>query len=219
MAGENKDASHQALQQLRGIMDRSSRFISLNGRSGIWVGVIALIGAFIAHGWLKNTNDKYIGTNREPSPGYFDPYTNRLLILAVIVFAVAIAGARYFTYKQARYLQQKTWNNSSRQLLLQFFFPLLAGAVFTIVFIYYGCAIFATPICLSFYGLALISGSKHTRSEIRYVGMLDVALGCANLFFPAYGLYFWVIGFGLLHILYGAVTWNRHENLRIPDNL
>jgi hypothetical protein len=73
------------------------------------------------------------------------------------------------------------------------------------MFIYYGIGIFVAAACLVFYGLALISASRHTLSDIRYLGMLQVALGCTALFFPGYGLIFWALGFGLLHILYGAI--------------
>jgi len=68
-----------------------------------------------------------------------------------------------------------------------------------------------TPSCLIFYGLALINGSKYTVSEVRYLGYLELVLGIVNLWATRYGLYFWAAGFGVLHILYGIVMWNKYE--------
>ena len=212
MQDENKEATLEALQEIRSIMDRSARFISLSGWSGIWAGSTALIGACIAYNWMQKPEYKYIRIEAgEGSINYFDPFIQRFILLAFGVFVIAFIGGIYFTFRKANRNGQKLWNNASRQMLYQLFFPLFAGAVFTLMFIYYGCGMFIAPTCLVFYGLALISASRYTLSDIRYLGTLDVALGCAALFFPGYGLYFWALGFGVLHILYGAVMWNKYD--------
>ena len=67
------------------------------------------------------------------------------------------------------------------------------------------------PACLLFYGLGLINGSKYTLSEIKYLGYAQLILGLLNLWLPLQGLYFWAIGFGILHIVYGFIMWNKYE--------
>ena len=213
MQAEKNDATLEALQDIRSIMDRSARFVSLAGMSGVWAGCTALAGAYIAHLMLQSPANRYIGTGIEASPAYFDAFTLRLMLLGFAVFIVALAGAFYFTFKKAKRNNHSLWNNASRQLLLQCFFPLFAGGAFCVTFIFYGCALFVGPACLAFYGLALISGSRHTLSDIRYLGMLDVALGCCNLFFPGFGLFFWAAGFGVLHIVYGIMMWNKYDKI------
>ena len=213
MQQEHQDASLEALREIRSIMDRSARFVSLSGMSGIWAGATALVGAYLAHLMLQSPNNRYIGTGVESTFAYFDQFTVRLMLLGIAVFIVALAGAFYFTFKKAKRNNHSLWNNASRQLLLQGFFPLFAGGAFCFTFIYYGCAMFVGPACLVFYGLALISGSRHTLSDIRYLGMLDVALGCCSLFFPGFGLIFWAIGFGILHIVYGAMMWSKYDKI------
>lgn len=208
---ENRDETLDALNEIRSIMDRSARFISLSGRSGIWAGSTALAGAAIAWYWLQQPGYSYVGDVNHASLDYFDSYTMHFIWLAIGVFVTAFAGGFYFTHQKAKKQKQKLWNNASRQMLLQLFFPVFAGGAFTLMFIYYGCGLFVAPACLVFYGLALISASRHTLSDIRYLGMFDVALGCAALFFPGYGLYFWALGFGVLHILYGAIMWTKYD--------
>jgi hypothetical protein len=211
MDTKGNNASLEELQDIRSIMDRSARFVSLSGMSGIWAGGVALIGSFIAYQLLQKPDYQYIGRPLTGTPEFFDKFTLNLVLLGIGVFVVALAGAFYFTYKKAKKHSHTLWNNASRQLLIQGFFPLLAGGVFSVAFIYYGCGMFVAPVCLVFYGLALISGSRHTLSDIRYMGMLEVVLGCSALFFPGFGLYFWAIGFGILHIFYGAMMWNKYD--------
>ena len=211
MQSENKDTSLEALNEIRSIMDRSARFISLSGWSGIWAGSTAMVGAAFAYKWLQESHFSLTDKLNEGSLNYFDNYTLKFIFLGLAVFVVALIGGLFFTYKKSKKLGQTLWNNASRQVLVQLFFPLFAGGVFSFVFISYGLGMFVAPACLSFYGLALISASRLTLSEIRYLGMLDVMLGCTNLFFPGHGLYFWAAGFGVLHILYGIFMWNKYD--------
>jgi hypothetical protein len=62
-----------------------------------------------------------------------------------------------------------------------------------------------------FYGLALVNGSKYTLSDIRYLGFSEIVLGLAATQFIGYGLYFWAVGFGVLHIIYGFIMWWKNE--------
>ena len=212
MQQDSKDVSLETLQDIRSIMDRSARFISLSGWSGIWAGGTALIGSYIAYDWMQEPDYKYMRVAlSNGSFTYFNPFVVHIILLALSVFVTAFAGGYYFTYKKAKSQGQRLWNTASRQMLLQLFFPLLAGGTFTMFFIYYGCGMFVAPACLVFYGLALISASRYTLSDIRYLGMLDVVLGCVNLIFPGHGLYFWAAGFGPLHILYGVIMWNKYD--------
>ncbi len=211
MPGENNDETLEALQEIRSIMDRSARFISLSGWSGIWAGITALAGAAIAYRWLQQPRYEGIGSTLYASAEHFDSSTINFIFLGIGVFVTAMAGAVFFTYRKAARLGQKVWNNASRLMLGQLFYPVFAGGVFSLLFIYYGCGMFVAPACLVFYGLALISASRHTLSDIRYLGMLDVALGCTSMFFPGFGLLFWALGFGVLHIFYGAMMWSKYD--------
>jgi hypothetical protein len=69
----------------------------------------------------------------------------------------------------------------------------------------------AAPACLVFYGLALIQGSANTFDEIRYLGFSEIILGLISASVPGYGLVFWAIGFGVLHIIYGVIMYNKYD--------
>ena len=222
MQQEQGSDSLQTLHEIRSIMERSARFISLSGWSGIWAGSTALAGAFIAGSWLNGLGATYghydIRYHRPNSTGnfydpfnYIDNYTVQFLALAAAIFIVALAGGFFFTWRKVKNQGHTLWNHASRQLLTQVMLPLVTGGIFCLAFLYNGNASYIGPACLVFYGLALINGSKYTLSDIRYLGMLEVALGCICLFFPGYSLYFWAAGFGILHILYGIIMWNKYD--------
>lgn len=201
--------SHQpidTLQDIKRIMERSSRFISLSGLSGVSAGVFALIGSWVAYNeltvWHNDVNQ---------SVAEFATLKLRLFVIAMIVFIAAIGSAFYFTWRKARHNQMSIWDASSRRLIINLFIPIVAGGCFIAGMLYHDIWQFVSPACLVFYGLALINASKYTYSDIRYVGILEVVLGILNLFYIGYGLYFWAIGFGALHIIYGIIMWYKYD--------
>ena len=64
---------------------------------------------------------------------------------------------------------------------------------------------------LVFYGCALLNASKYTLGDIRYLGLCEIALGLLASFFAGYGLLAWTVGFGVLHIVYGALVYFKYE--------
>jgi len=203
MSVDTKDTSLETLQEIRTIMERSARFLSLSGWSGIWAGCVALVGAVIAHYWLLQF--------RIHQSFRLDDTRIKFIFLGIVIFIAALMGGFFFTAQKVRQQGHTLWNNASRQLLFQIIVPLATGGVFVLAFISNANDQYIAPACLVFYGLALINGSKYTLSDIRYLGYLEVLLGCINLFFAKYGLYFWAMGFGILHILYGVIMWNKYD--------
>ncbi|HVI45415.1 MAG TPA: hypothetical protein VM802_11110 [Chitinophaga sp.] len=205
------DEQHlQALSDIRRMMERSSRFMSLSGLSGISAGISALIGAALARTWLVEYYDRW-NTTGVYSEDDFAALKMKLLVLAICVLVAALCGGTFFTWRRARKNNLPIWDITSRKVLINVAIPLIAGGAFIAGLLYNHLETLVAPTCLVFYGLALINGSKYTLPDVRYLGLLETALGIANLFFLRKGLYFWAIGFGLLHIIYGALMWWKYE--------
>lgn len=201
----------QDLTDIRSMMERSTRFISLSGLSGVFIGVVALIGAGIAHWKVKQffheADTSYV------DQGYPDYNTLfiHLTIIALSVLVIALLGGWYFTARKAKKQGQKVWTKASRQLLVNLFIPLSVGGVFCIAMYCHRLVGLIAPGMLIFYGLALVNSSKYTLNDIRYLGLLEIILGLTALFFYGYGLYFWLIGFGVLHIFYGISMYYKYD--------
>ena len=89
--------------------------------------------------------------------------------------------------------------------------PLTAGGIFIVILLMRGFYDIVAPASLLFYGLALINASKYTLSDVRYLGMCEVVLGLMAAFFAGYGLIFWAMGFGVLHVFYGVSMYIKYE--------
>ncbi len=198
------------LKDIRRLMDRSSKFISLSGLSGVAAGICALGGSYFAQRILK----EYYGSYN--SQGFFsgDDFSRlkiKMALLAVIVFAVAFLSSFYLTWRKAKKQGLPVWDHTSKRLAWNMIVPLAAGGLFIIGMLSYDIWMFIAPASLIFYGLALVNASKYTLSDIRYLGYCEIILGIINMYFIGYGLWFWAIGFGVMHIIYGLVMWMKYE--------
>jgi hypothetical protein len=204
------DQSLQTLRDIKRIMERSSRFISLSGLSGLSAGICALVGAWIAHGWLQEYTGDYFG-RRAFIVEERDLLELKLIGLGVVVLIAALASSSWFTWRKARRSGLPVWDPTAKRVLINMAIPLIAGGLFIVGLFYRAEWHMIAPSCLIFYGLALVNASKYTLGEIRYLGLLEIALGLVNMYYPQWGLYFWALGFGVLHIIYGLIMWWKHE--------
>ncbi|XVJ66666.1 MAG: hypothetical protein HEQ40_11090 [Lacibacter sp.] len=215
----DQNQSIETLQEIREMMNRSSRFISLSGLSGVAAGLCALTGAWFAYGVINGGAGatKRSGAIRDyvltdagiPSLRSF--MGDRLFLIAAGTFLSAFVLAFLFTYIRSRKQQIPVWGIMARRLVWNVLLPMMVGGVFLLKLIEAGVIGLIAPGCLIFYGLALINGSKFTLGEVRYLGYTILLLGIINCWFPGYGLYFWAAGFGICHILYGIIMWNKYE--------
>lgn len=207
---EKNQQPAETLKDIKQILERSSRFISLSGLSGIAAGICALAGAWIARGMLYSRAGR-VHLSDSFHTYTFDTLSLQLLGLAAATFAIAFIAAFYLTWRKAKKHNRPLWDHTSRRLSWNMIIPMAAGGLFILGMLYYNEWRFVGPSCLIFYGLALVNASKYTLTDIRYLGYCEIILGLISMFFIGYGLYFWAAGFGVLHIFYGAIMWFKYE--------
>ncbi len=207
--------SLDALKDIKSLMERSSRFISLSGLAGVFSGVFALLGAAAAYWrvnmapWALRDSDTPFGTGR-----IVDIDSNVALFLAIdalIVLLASIAVSYYFTKRKAKLKQQPLWGTYSKHLLINLSIPLVTGGLFCLVLFAHGLIGLIAPTTLIFYGLALVNAGRFSLEEISYLGLSEIALGLLSFMLLGFGLVFWTIGFGVLHIVYGILMYYRHD--------
>ena len=205
----NQEEQLNALSDIRNMMDRSSRFISLSGLSGVFAGITALVGAYFAYGELK----KYLEGDFGYGIGADVEIEANLIKIAFFVLVIALSGGFLFTYRQSKKKNIPFWGKTAKNLMINLAIPLIVGGFFIIALLFnFPSALgLVAPSCLIFYGLALINASKYTYTDIRFLGICEVILGIIAMFYVGYGLYFWAIGFGILHILYGLIMYFKYE--------
>ncbi len=199
----------QDLKEIKDLMNKSSKFISLSGWSGISIGIVALTASFIAK-YLVDFKLAVYSKTVDMQKLLVD-LTMELTITAAITLVVSLVLGFIFTYNKSKRLGQEIWSSQTKVLLINLFIPLAVGGMLCILLLLKGIYVLIAPLTLVFYGLALINASKYTLSEIRGLGILNCVLGLIGVQFVGYGLLLWAIGFGVLHIIYGILMKLKHQ--------
>jgi hypothetical protein len=206
---EDYNNSLKQLNEIKSMMERSSRFISLSGWSGISAGISALIGAFIANRRI----DLYAKNEYSTPLTSTSDLVSYLMIVGLLVLLSAMVTAFLFTYLKSKKANTPIWGSSAKRLMWHTLLPILVGGVFILQLIDQNQFQLVASGCLIFYGLGLVNGSKFTLGEVRYLGYIEIILGLVSLFFTHHGLLFWALGFGVFHIIYGMAMWWKYDRV------
>ncbi|WP_340102918.1 hypothetical protein [Rhodohalobacter sp. 8-1] len=199
----------QDLAEIRSMMERSSKFLSLSGLAGVMAGFYALAGAWLAYSVL-NFNPAVISYNTvQPGASLTNP--SQLIMLGVTIVLLAVGTAVLFSQRKAQQRGETVWNATSRRLLASMAVPLLAGGILILILISKNLIGLAAPLTLIFYGIALYNASKFSYDDVKYLGMIQVGLGLISSWYIGYSLLLWAIGFGVVHIIYGIYIHIRYE--------
>lgn len=206
---EKYTSPEQTLTEIRHLMEKSSRFMSLSGLSGVLAGIYALIGAWAAYYYI----DQNAGQGGEDLNVLV---ANRNLFLflladAVIVVVLAVGTGIFLTTRKAQKDGNSLFDSAAKRLIINLSIPLVSGGIFCAGLLYHGYIGFIVPTMLIFYGLALVHASKYTRDDVRSLGIAEILLGFVSMFVGGYALVFWALGFGILHIAYGTYMYVKYE--------
>lgn len=198
----------EEINQIKNLIESRTKFISLSGLSGVVAGILALFGAYLANRIIyESQNVIYYDIMTLD----FSPSVLRLITIAVLVFVGALTSAYLLSLQKAKQRGTLLWNAAAKRLVQAFLLPLFVGGVFVIFLILRHHLTLVAPACLLFYGLALVSASHFTYGDVKLLGYAEILLGMVNLFFVGQGLFFWSIGFGVFHIIYGIIMYYKYE--------
>lgn len=190
------------ISEIKNLMNRSSRFISLSGLSGIFAGIYALVGAGVAYLYFIPEGEYLI----------LDSWNFKMLVGILITVAVlSVVTAYLLTTRKAKANNVKIWDDTTKRLLLNFMIPLVTGGIYILIKLnsqHYGLT---AALMLIFYGLALVNASKYTIGNVKYLGYVEIIAGLLCAALPGYGFYFWVFGFGVMHIIYGSLMYVQEK--------
>ena len=197
------------LTEIRSMMERSSKFLTLTGWPGIMAGVYALAGAFIGYKLFYNSSGEvvYNSLDRQELSGN----VQNIFLLALVVLILAIGTAIYIPYRKSKITGETLWTSAARRMVMNMAIPLFTGGIFILILFTKGLLGLIAPLTLIFYGLALLNASKYTYEEVKFLGLTQIVLGLLATYFIGFGLLFWALGFGIMHIIYGIYMHMSYE--------
>jgi hypothetical protein len=197
---DNKEKQLHDLAEIKQMMERSSRFLSLSGWSGISAGVLALLGALAAYRFMQTTSGSALKTF--------------LVADAISILILALTFAVYFSWRKAKKQGVALWTPVTKRLLLNMAIPLLTGGIYSIVLLMQEQTHFIAGTTLIFYGLALVNAGRFINREAVILGISEIILGIAATIWYVSGLWIWALGFGLFHIVYGISLYHKYDRKR-----
>lgn len=192
------------LREIRSIMERSTKFLSLSGISGVLAGIYALAGAYLAFQIFEDQEALVYGSPSGEQVG-------DLLMIGFTVLVLAVTTAVVLSVRKAKKRGERVWNPAAKRMLVNMAVPLVTGGLLVLLLLAKGLIMLMAPVTLIFYGLALYNASKFTYSDVKYFGFVQLLLGLLGVYFTQYSLLFWTLGFGVMHIIYGIYVNYKYE--------
>jgi hypothetical protein len=190
------------------MMERSTRFLSLSGLSGILAGIYSLAAAGLAWYWIYFPSSSW-GVGAESLS--FRNLLNRLLLLGLVTLIAAVSSSYFLSKKRGTAATQPFWSPASKRFLVALFLPVALGGFFCFALLHERAFELIPAAMLLFYGIGLVQSAQFTLGEIKNLGLTQLVLGLVAAFFPDFGLLCWAFGFGVFHLIYGALMYYRHE--------
>lgn len=191
---ENKDVL-QTVKDIRDMMEKSSKFLSFSGLSSVLVGVYALLGAWEAFSLLQSP------LAVEEQHSYL---IAKFIVLAKMILGASLVTVLVLSWQKSKKTHAAFFSQVTYRTFFHFFLPLSVGGMFCIALVINHYYAVIAPVMLLFYGVSLVNVSKFAHKSLLVLGCVEMALGIVCAFLPGQGLWFWAIGFGIIHIIYGV---------------
>jgi hypothetical protein len=184
------DRAMDNLRYIRETMERATPFTGISGRGEIAIGATALLASVIAA--QQPTFKSWIAT-----------------WLAEGLVSTLIAG--WSMDRKARATRTPLFSGSGRKAIFSLAPPVIAGGLLTIVLVRAGLTNAIPGVWLVLYGTGVITGGMFSVRAVPAMGLCFMGLGALALFSPpAYANWFMAIGFGGLHVIFGAIIVRKY---------
>lgn len=201
---------------IKNLMEKSSKFSNLSGYAIATTGLLALLGAVFVYFDLGiSISEKYISyAELINQTGNANSIYTKIKLL-VIIASLILLTSLLILYVSAKLKSERhdinLFNSSFSRALKSLFIPVLSGGIFCGFLILHKMYGLVAPATLIFYGLGLISASKYSYNELELLGYLELLLGTIASYYMGSGLLFWMIGFGIGHIVLGVFIHYKYD--------
>ena len=187
------DEARENLRVIRQVMERSTKYSTLSGLSGVLVGTVAVLGV-LATAHVGNV--------------YAHPLRLAVIWLVVLAAAVAIDFGR--NKRRAAQVGKRVVSPLGAHILVAALPAFFAGAVLTAFLVLHHLLASLWGVWMLCYGLAICAVGLFSVRPVSFLGAAFVLAGALTLFLQGpYHLYMMALTFGGFHIAYGLWTARR----------
>ena len=166
----NKDKALESVNEIKELMEKSSKFISISGLAAIMAGVYALAGTYIATCLVTPDTTLIVALKL-------------MIMVAILVLAAAASHCRHTVLQQVqKSCDKKFFSKLTYRALWNFSLPMLTGGALCISLLLHGYYDILSSVMLLFYGLTLVNVSKFTYANIAWLGYAFICLGVIDSF-------------------------------------
>ncbi len=183
------DRAMDNLQFIRETMERSTSFTAVPGYGGVFMGLTAIVASVIAH-----------------RQAFTKDWLTVWLVEAILAFTIGL-----FAMWQKSKISKTPLNSApARKFVLSFLPPLICAVVLTFGLWRFGFFEAMIPSWLLLYGAAVITGGSFSVRVVPIMGWCFIVLGIIAFVLPtSFGNLLMGLGFGVLHIIFGAIIARR----------
>ena len=184
------DRAMDNLRYIRETMEAATAFTGISGWGEIAIGVTALAASVIAA--LQATFNAWLA-----------------VWIAEGLISLLIAG--WSMDRKTRAIKMPLGSGPGRKAVFSLTPPMIAGGLLTIVLVQAGMINAIPGVWLLLYGTGVITGGMYSVKVVPIMGICLMALGALALFSPpAFGNWFMAVGFGGLHVVFGAIIVRKY---------
>jgi hypothetical protein len=196
-------AAREDLQYIRQTLAAAGHISTVPGKGLVLIGALTLAAVAV--------NSQFTGAPWDPHPGDLQGVTDGLLVW-VVLLAMSLSAGSIAMRSKARRTKQAFWSPVLRKALWGYGAAMLLGAILTGALFEAGLLELLPEIWLGCYGVALVTAGGYSVSPVRWMGLCFLLAAAGAAVTPAnYGLTWLALGFGWVHIAFGAYIAWRHD--------
>ena len=206
---EKHEEQLAAIQEMRNLMDRASRFRSISGLSAMVAGLLAILCVV----FVSQLTDVQLTESASFEQMLGTKLATEVQLSFLVLLLISICFGIYLAARNAQAAGQAAWDSVAKRLALHLAIPLVTGGVFSMLLAQLGLLGLIPASTLLFYGLALVNASHYTLDAVRLLGLVEIGLGLLATAIVPFGLVFWLTGFGLMHVGFGLYIYLKYERV------
>jgi len=178
------------IEFIRETMERSTSFTAVPGYGGMLMGLTAIVAAYIAN-----------------TQGHLRDWLVTWLVEAGLAFAIGLLAM----WQKSKIAGTPLASAPAKKFALSFVPPLGAGVIITLGLWRFEHYEMIMPVWLMCYGAAVVCGGAFSVRVIPVMGWCFIALGAVGILLPpGYDNWMMAAGFGMVHVIFGAVIAKRY---------